>query len=98
MTAKTPPPAPMIVRVSRRRFLRGAACAVGAAGVIGAAESCATKPPSPGTKPKAEAEYQDKPHGLARCGLCKHFYSPDICEIVAGPVSPQGWCKYYALL
>jgi hypothetical protein len=95
---KLPPLSPMQGQASRRVFLRRAASAAGALGIVAAAQGCATRPPTPGTKPKSEAAYQDQPHGLARCGLCKHFYSPDICEIVAGSVSPQGWCKFYALL
>jgi len=99
MTREDLSPAARIAKQSSRRaFLRYAISAAGTLGAAAAVEGCATRPLTPGTKPKSEADYQDKAHGLARCGLCKHFASPDICEIVAGPVSPQGWCKYYALL
>jgi len=84
---------------SRRGFLNTTVYAAGAAAMAGALESCATGPPPPrGTKSKTEAQYTDKASGISRCSLCKHFYSPDICEIVAGSVSRQGWCRFYALL
>jgi hypothetical protein len=84
---------------SRRGFLKATARTAGAAAMAGAVGSCATGPPPPrGTTPKAEAQYRDKASGISHCGWCKHFYSPDICEVVAGPVSPQGWCRFYAFL
>ena len=54
--------------------------------------------PARGTTSKAEAQYQDKPKGISRCGFCRHFYSPDICEIVSEPVSREGWCRFYTFL
>jgi len=80
--------------ISRRKFLGHAV--LGAA-VGGGVAGCATGPKVPGTTPKQDAQYQDKPNGLERCGLCKHFISPSACEIVAGPVQSDGWCKFYAL-
>lgn len=83
----------LVPQVSRRRFLAGA----GMAAVGGTAAGCAHGPKMPGMVPKMEAEYRDRPNGLARCGVCKHFASPNVCEVVAGPVSPDGWCRFYAL-
>lgn len=31
----------------------------------------------------------------AHCGICAHFHSPSACEIVAGRIDPQKWCKYF---
>lgn len=80
--------------ISRRRLL---AAGAGVAVTGGALAGCATGMKVPGTTPKAAAMYQDRPNGLARCGVCKHFISSGMCEIVAGPVSPDGWCQFYAL-
>ncbi len=83
----------IVPELSRRRFIAGA----GIAAVGGTVAGCAHTAKMPGMVPKMEAQYQDHPHGLARCGICKHFGSPDVCEVVAGPVSPDGYCKFYAL-
>jgi hypothetical protein len=80
--------------VSRRRFLAAGAGAVVAGGVV---SGCAHGPKMPGTTPKEQAQYQDHPNGLSRCGLCKHYIPNNGCEVVAGPVSPDGWCRFYAL-
>src|SRR5581483_8294436 len=87
--------------LSRRQALirstRGAtalACAaLGGAGLAG----CATTAKTQGAMAKAEAQYQDHPSWLERCGVCKHFIPGGGCEIVAAPVSANGWCKLYAL-
>ena len=81
--------------VSRRSFLEQSI--VGAAVVGTTLAGCATHPKVPGNTPKMEAQYQDRPNGLERCGVCKHFISPNACEVVAGPVQSDGWCRFYAL-
>ena len=58
---------------------------------------CATSKKVQGNAPQAEAQYQDHPSGLERCGTCKHFIPLTGCEIVAAPVQANGWCKYYKL-
>ena len=84
------------IPVSRRRFIAGSASAVAVGASLG---SCATKPPyMAGTLSKAEAQYRDQPNGLQHCGFCHHFYSPNMCNVVAGPVSPDGWCTHYEFL
>jgi hypothetical protein len=50
-----------------------------------------------GRMAQAEAQYQEHPSGLERCGTCKHFIPVTGCEIVAAPVQANGWCKYYKL-
>lgn len=45
--------------------------------------------------PKEVAQYQYQPNGAQRCGVCAHFRPPGSCEIVAGPISPDGWCRYF---
>jgi len=70
-----------------------ACAALGGAGLAG----CATTAKVQGGMSKADAQYQDHPSGLERCGVCKHFIPNSGCEIVAAPVAPNGWCKLYAL-
>ncbi|MDO3434540.1 twin-arginine translocation signal domain-containing protein [Rhizobium sp. CBN3] len=85
-------------KLSRRKLLK-----VSLAGAIAASTgvlaSCMTSPSSPaarvGTTPKREARYQDSPNRGRRCGGCTHFMEPNACEIVAGEISPNGWCRFH---
>jgi hypothetical protein len=74
---------------SRRRLLQGAA---GAAALLAAAA-----PANAQIKiSQAAAGYQDHPNGDRRCGGCVHFQQPGKCRLIAGPISPQGWCRLFA--
>jgi hypothetical protein len=44
---------------------------------------------------KAAAHYQNHPNKQQRCGGCDHYGFPFACGIVAGPISPHGWCRFY---
>jgi hypothetical protein len=46
---------------------------------------------------KQQAEYQDSPKGIAMCATCTLFVTPHSCKVVDGDVSPNGWCKVYAM-
>ena len=54
-----------------------------------------------GTVPKAAMKYQDHPKGNEDCSSCMQFIpgkSPTAmgeCKVVAGPISPKGWCVAY---
>ncbi len=43
------------------------------------------------------AKYQDHPSDEKNCAQCSHFMPPDGCHLVAGKISPNGWCKYFAV-
>ena len=79
--------------LSRRAALVNATTGLLACALSG----CATSTKVQGQAPKADAQYQDHPSGLERCGTCKHFIALTGCEIVAAPVQANGWCKYYKL-
>jgi hypothetical protein len=81
--------------LSRRAALVKSTTGLGA--LACALSGCATSSKKQGEAPKAEAEYQEHPSGLERCGTCKHFIPVTGCEIVAAPVQANGWCKYYKL-
>ena len=81
-------------RFSRRAALVKSTTGLGA--LACALSGCATNKVQ-GQAPKAEAQYQEHPSGLERCGTCKHFIPVTGCEIVAAPVQANGWCKYYKL-
>ena len=81
--------------VSRRRAL--VQSTAGVAALACGLSGCATSKKVQGNAPQAEAQYQDHPSGLERCGVCKHFIPLTGCEIIAAPVQANGWCKYYTL-
>jgi hypothetical protein len=47
---------------------------------------------------KQDVDYQDSPKGLQMCSTCSLFDPPTSCKIVEGVVSPNGWCKNYAMV
>jgi len=49
-----------------------------------------------GSVPQSAAGYQDKPNGDKQCDGCSHFAPPSSCKVVAGTISPSGWCKLFA--
>lgn len=55
-----------------------------------------------GSTPKAAVHYQDHPQGGHHCSNCMHFIpgpsatAPGHCTVVAGSISPHGWCLAWA--
>jgi len=43
------------------------------------------------------AQYQDHPRGGLSCIGCTFFRRPRSCQVVAGDISPDGWCKLFDL-
>lgn len=86
--------------LARRRLLKHAAATVPAVVVLrllgsrGAAHA--------GTASKEDFHYQDHPNDGKRCAGCTAFHPPPsgqafgTCNIVAGPVSPDGWCMAFS--
>ncbi len=46
---------------------------------------------------KQDAEYQDSSKGIQMCATCTLFELPRSCKVVEGDISPDGWCKVYAM-
>jgi hypothetical protein len=90
-SCKTPVPLPA-ESVSRRELVQSA---IGVATLASALSSCATSTKTQGNTSQAQAQYQDHPSGLERCGVCKHFIPLSGCEVVAAPVQANGWCRFY---
>ena len=44
-----------------------------------------------------EAEYQDSPKDIRMCATCTFFEPPRSCKVVEGEISPNRWCKVFAL-
>ena len=79
--------------ISRRALLGGATLAVGAAATIGASTRRAAAQQKVS---QADAKYQDQPKGQQRCEICLNFQPPNVCQFVESPISPKGWCQYFA--
>ena len=53
--------------------------------------------PAPTKASKKVAGYIDKPDVSAQnCSQCHFYIDPFDCMIVQGPVSPWGYCNYFA--
>jgi hypothetical protein len=46
---------------------------------------------------QADAQYQATPKDGQSCAACQLFRPPDACQVVAGAISPAGWCKFFSL-
>lgn len=84
-------------KLSRRRFLKVSmiGAAVGGSGALSACMYTPAGTKTVGTEPKSVALYQDSPNDGRRCAGCTHFWEPNACEIVAGEISPDGWCRHH---
>lgn len=82
--------------LSRRKFLTVSAASAAFAGTA-ALSGCVTgtQARTPGTTPKSVARYRNAPNQGRRCAQCAYFLAPDRCAIVAGGISPNGWCSFY---
>jgi hypothetical protein len=77
---------------SKRRFLR-----IMFLGFVGAAARSFDSFADGDKMSKQQAEYQDTPKGIAMCATCTLFVAPHSCKVVEGEVSPDGWCRVYAM-
>ena len=41
-------------------------------------------------------QYQAQPKDGAKCSACAQWQPPNACVIVAGNISPEGWCVAFA--
>jgi len=82
-------------QMNRRAVLKGAALLAGLAAIPLTVEAA-------GTASKASMQYQDHPKGDQECSTCLQFIpgksasAMGQCKVVAGPISPKGWCIAYA--
>ena len=83
-------------RLSRRALLRNVTFAAGGAAVLGST-AIAKRANAADTKVAQKVvAYQDTPKGPQRCDNCTYFEPPASCKLVAGVISPSGWCQLYA--
>jgi hypothetical protein len=83
--------------ISRRALLESAAMALGVVMASGAARPVAAQETPEADKiNQADAHYQNQPKGQQRCEICLQFEPPNRCKIVQGPITPHGWCQFFA--
>jgi len=81
------------VGVSRRTLLRQCASGVMLVGT-GMLAACTTTAAQAKVS-KSVAHYRGHPNGDQHCGGCVHYRFPGSCELVQGPISPFGWCRFF---
>jgi len=47
-----------------------------------------------GKETKQQAKYSTGTPA-EHCAICEYFEKPNRCDIVAGEISPQGWCRHF---
>lgn len=73
----------------RRKFLELTALLAG----VSLVSRAVAQQPAVQKASKETLKYQDKPgKDGQRCDGCMHFQAPKSCAIVAGDISPKGWC------
>ncbi|HVE03501.1 MAG TPA: twin-arginine translocation signal domain-containing protein [Rhizomicrobium sp.] len=82
------------VAISRRGLLRGAGAAMGGAAIL-AAETLTPQRADAGNMTQKAAGYQPTPKDGKRCDGCSLFQPPSACKLVAGPIDPAGWCRFW---
>ena len=48
-----------------------------------------------GKVPQSAAQYQPTPKGGQACAGCNSFIAASHCKLVAGEISPSGWCRLW---
>ncbi|MBV1705986.1 MAG: high-potential iron-sulfur protein [Hyphomicrobiales bacterium] len=77
-----------INNISRRKLLMTAAIAVPGAALAGLGARAAQVS-------QVSVKYQTSAKDGHSCSNCKLFAPPSSCKIVAGTVSPGGWCELW---
>lgn len=78
--------------LSRRVLLR--------AGVAGSVAALATAMPSrygrgEAKLPQNQVSYQSSPKNGKHCQACVNYEGNNSCRVVAGEISPDGWCRLW---
>jgi hypothetical protein len=82
----------MLIEYASRRGIVQAGLALLATGVTGTAALAQAD----NKAAQSLVQYQPKPKGAAKCGVCVNFEAPNACKVVAGKIDSEGWCLLYA--
>ncbi len=81
------------MNASRRNLLRGGLTIL--AGTV-LATGVAHAQDADSKVDQSAVQYQLTPKDGAKCSTCVNFVAPNACKVVAGTISPNGWCVAYA--
>jgi hypothetical protein len=84
-------------RRSRRSVLQGASYGLATLAGLLTGRTRAQSSDAASKMSKMRAEYQDMPNGIFSCATCTLFVPPAACKVVEGEISPDGWCRAFAL-
>ena len=83
-------------RTSRRDMLRtGVVLVAGAAGVAIATSASSVRAEDEKIAQEL-VQYQNEPKDGQKCSGCAQWVAPNACKVVAGNISPNGYCVAYA--
>jgi hypothetical protein len=82
---------------SRRKLIHAMMKAVPAALLFRVSRATASDDKASDKMTRQQAEYRDTPNGIYSCGMCTLFERPNACKVVEGEISPDGWCKAFAM-
>ncbi len=80
---------------SRRGIIRRAAFITGGGAVAMAGFGAGFASAQAAKVAQTTAQYQATPKGTAQCSGCGSFIAPSACKLVAGTITPSGWCSLY---
>lgn len=81
---------------SRRAALKAGLAVAGFAGLTAATARRAAAQDDSNKVAQEAVQYQSQPKDGQKCSLCVNWQPPNACTIVAGNISPEGYCLSYA--
>ena len=82
---------------SRRGLLRAGVAAAASVGLAASALAEETRLAQANEKvAQSMVQYQSAPKDGNKCSLCVNWVAPNSCKVVAGVISPNGWCLAFA--
>jgi hypothetical protein len=78
---------------TRRQVLRTGLAFTGGIAAVGATAATAQAQEKIDQK---VVQYQAQPKDGQKCDQCVNWQPPNACKIVAGSISPNGWCVAFA--
>jgi hypothetical protein len=79
------------------KFLRRGVLRTGLAALAGGVLATSARAQNAGDKvEQSVVQYQTTPNDGNKCSICVNFVAPNACKVVAGTISPDGWCVAFA--